>query len=172
MVKVYNDYLNKDEHKKILDVLDSDGIAWYKSSVVVDKSGDNKGVDCQLVHSVYEANNVQSEWWDLFVPLYKKLNILIFHRIKINCSFKKNKLKMLGDYHYDYQPNNVVLKEMKIAIYYVNTTNGQTFIKEDGKIIKIDCKANSLVTFPNTLEHTGSTHTDKDFRYVVNFNYI
>ena len=31
---------------------------------------------------------------------------------------------------------------------------------------------NTLITFPNTLEHTGTTHTDVPFRYVLNVNYI
>ena len=28
-----------------------------------------------------------------------------------------------------------------------------------------------MVIFPSNLEHTGTTHTDKDFRIVLNINY-
>ena len=40
------------------------------------------------------------------------------------------------------------------------------------KVKEIECEANTVVIFPNTFEHTGTTHTDKPFRYVLNLNYF
>ena len=42
---------------------------------------------------------------------------------------------------------------------------------EKGKVKKIPCVANSLVTFPNDYLHTGTTQTDEPFRYILNLNY-
>ena len=42
----------------------------------------------------------------------------------------------------------------------------------NNKIKEIDCVEITLISFPNTLEHTGTTHTDVPFRYVLNVNYI
>jgi len=58
---------------------------------------------------------------------------------------------------------------IKTSIYYFNTNNGYTLFK-DGK--KIDSVQNRLITFPSSMEHTGTTCTDQPFRLVLNMNYI
>ena len=114
------------------------------------------------------------------LPLFNTLNIQMYHRIKLNLTLKEEEEIMLGSYHHDYMGNvnandysvTAPLKELKIAIYYFNETNGETLIKENGKIKKIKCEENKLVTFSNTLEHVGMSHTDTQFRYILNINYI
>ena len=41
---------------------------------------------------------------------------------------------------------------------------------EDGT--KVPSVANTFVTFPSDIKHTGTTCTDQKFRSVINFNYI
>ena len=59
-------------------------------------------------------------------------------------------------------------KKCKTAIFYLNTNNGKTLFKNNKQIDSIE---NRVVIFPSNLEHTGTTHTDKDFRIVLNINY-
>jgi hypothetical protein len=51
----------------------------------------------------------------------------------------------------------------------MNTCNGYTLF-EDGT--KVESVANRIVTFPNSMKHTGTTTTDSEYRMVINFNYV
>ena len=60
-------------------------------------------------------------------------------------------------------------KNIKSAIYYVNSNNGYTKFKNGKKILS---KQNKLIIFDNDQPHTGSTCTDERIRVVINFNYV
>ena len=64
--------------------------------------------------------------------------------------------------------NTEKLKNMRTAIYYVNTNNGETIFK-NGK--KEKSTENKMVIFSPNLEHAGTTHTDSLTRILINFNY-
>ena len=168
MINVKKNFLSKEIHKDLFSVIQSDEFAWFHTKTLQKQ----KTNDIQFCHSLYHSNNVASNYFNTLKPLFDKLNVKIFHRVKLNVSFKDNEKRILGGYHHDLYWNNKPLEELKVAIYYFNTTNGKTLIKENNKIKEIDCVENTLITFPNTLEHTGTTHTDVPFRYVLNVNYI
>ena len=168
MINVKKNFLSKEIHKDLFSVIKSDEFAWFHTKTLQKQ----KTNDIQFCHSLYHSNNVASNYFNTLKPLFDKLNVKIFHRVKLNVSFKDNEKRILGGYHHDLYWNNKPLEELKVAIYYFNTTNGKTLIKENNKIKEIDCVENTLITFPNTLEHTGTTHTDVPFRYVLNVNYI
>lgn len=166
-IKVYKNILSNQDYKHILSEIESREVAWYKGAVLYDES------QAQFSHTIYIDHNVTSQLFDLFSPLYKKMDIKLFHRIRLNCNLQKNEQKILGGMHNDfYNSDGKPVKEVMIGIYYANNTNGKTLIEEDGNTIEIENEANSLVVFPNILRHTGTTHTDAQFRYVLNINYI
>lgn len=61
------------------------------------------------------------------------------------------------------------LSDLKTSIMYLNDNNGYTKF-EDGT--KQHSVSNTMVTFPNSIKHTGSTCTDCNCRMVLNLNYI
>ena len=83
-------------------------------------------------------------------------------RLKVNSVIKQPE-HMLHGWHKD-QPD----EDIKIAIYYLNTTNGYTLL-EDGT--KVSSVANRLVMFNNTIVHTCVSQTDVHRRVVININY-
>jgi len=62
------------------------------------------------------------------------------------------------------------VKGATTSVYYINDNNGYTVFPKLKKQIK--SKANRLVSFPVNTEHTGTTHTNKKIRLVINFNYF
>ena len=58
---------------------------------------------------------------------------------------------------------------MKTSILYMNTNDGYTKF-EDGT--KVESVANRMVTFPNSMKHTGTTTSNSEYRLVINFNYV
>ena len=82
-------------------------------------------------------------------------------RIKANLTFKTPTIEP-GPYHYDY-------KDMKTAVFYINTNNGYTEFESGVRVSSI---ANRVCIFDSNLHHRGTTHTEPDpRRIVVNFNY-
>ena len=59
-------------------------------------------------------------------------------------------------------------KDRWTSVFYYNTNNGGTEFKDEGFI---KSEANTLVTFPASLEHRSVQQTDATFRYVLNLNY-
>jgi hypothetical protein len=166
-IKIIKNVLNKQTHQKLLTTVESSNVCWFKGEPVKNTK------DIQFNHSIYAEHNVRSDLYNDFIPLYKKLGIELFHTIRLNCNIRQHTNRIFGDYHIDsYDTNNNPIKNLMVAIYYLNTTDGKTLIKENNGIKEIECVANSVVIFSNTLQHTGTTQTDKELRYVLNLNYM
>lgn len=168
MINIQKNFLDTALHSTLFNLIKGDDFGWYHTKTLQTQ----KTNDIQFCHSLYNNNNVASNYFEIFKPLFDKLEVKIFHRVKLNLTCKDTEKRILGGYHHDFYWKEKPVEELKIAIYYFNTTNGKTLIKENNEIREIDCVENTLITFPNTLEHTGMTHTDEPFRYVLNVNYI
>lgn len=170
-IKIYNNFLDAETHANLYATVQSIDIPWYKNVVVQPPLITE---DVQFVHELYANHNVCSDFYNMLTPIFDKLDMHLLHRVKLNLTLKQNKKRILGGYHQDLMNRKgAPLKELKIAIYYFNTTNGETVIKEkNGNINTVNCVENSLVTFSNELEHTAMTHTDTSFRYILNINYV
>ena len=143
------DFLNK----KILDK----HFPWYhQNSKVLDDDNEE-----QFTHLFYSDETQYSNKAYLLKPIFDKLNVKILIRAKINLTLKEDIIRPFN-YHMDFAQCNT-------AIFYLNTNNGKTLFK-DGQ--EIESVANRIVIFPSELEHTGTTHTDKKYRIVLNINYI
>ena len=63
----------------------------------------------------------------------------------------------------------VISQEQKTGIFYLNSNDGYTFFENGEKIKSVE---NRMVIFPSSLYHAGTTHTDAQYRCVVNMNWI
>ena len=119
----------------------------------------------QFSHMLYWLDSPQSTWYKEARILLDAMqpNITALMRVKANCN-PVTKEPIEHGYHTDMNQS-----ESTTSIFYLNTNNGYTKF-EDGT--KVDCVANRLVTFPNSIRHTGVTCTDKKNKIVVNINYF
>ena len=171
-IEVIKNVLDDKTHKEILSIVDGWDVPWLKGATTMNKLGE-PDKDVQFSHTIYLDHNVTSNLFNVFQPLYDILDVRLFHRIKLTCNLRKNENRILGRYHTDFNNKyNLPHEDIKIAIYYLNSTDGKTLIKENDKVVEVDCEENSVVVFPNSLQHTGTTHTNSDFRYVLNINYV
>lgn len=165
-ITTQKDFLPKEIHSYLFNLIKSAEFPWYQTPPLT-----NDKVDVQFGHSLYFNHGKASDWFDEFIPIFNQIGISAFNRIKLNLNCRETKKRIVGGYHCDFTIDNKAPKHFKTSIYYFNDTNGETLVKEKGKIKKIPCVANSLVTFPNDYLHTGTTHTDNSFRYILNLNY-
>jgi|TARA_A100000172_G_C3039196_1_gene109752 hypothetical protein len=165
MINIKNNFLEIDIFnqikKTIFDQGDQPFFPWYLQDYKVNKNDNH----VQLTHVFYFKNEINSNYFDVIKPILNKLNIKNLVKIKANVTLKQNEIKPYG-YHTDFnKPEN---EDMNTAIFYFHTTNGPTFFKDNPQV---DCIENTMVAFPASLEHTGSTHTNNLFRGVLNINW-
>jgi len=132
---------------------------YYLNSIVPPKNVK----DYQMTHIFFDDNKITSDFFNILKPILNYLKPKALVRIKTNLIHKSEKLNIHG-YHIDYN-----YKNLKTAVYYVNTNNGFTIFKKDNK--KVNSKKNRIVMFDCNKEHSGTNCTDKPFRIAINFNY-
>jgi len=133
--------------------------AWYLNLITPPKNIK----DHQMTHIFFDDNRITSDFFYILNPILDYLNPKAIVRIKANLNHKENGINIHG-YHTDFN-----YKNLKTAVYYVNTNNGFTIFKKDGK--KILSQKNKIVIFDSNEEHSGTNCTDKPFRLAINFNY-
>tara|TARA_R110002020_G_scaffold233112_1_gene444870 strand:- start:552 stop:1025 length:474 start_codon:yes stop_codon:yes gene_type:complete len=154
-MQIIDNFLEPEKFTVIQQTLMSDTFPWfYRPGSAYTKDGVS-----QLVHLFYDFLS-NSSYIGLLDPVLKKLNVLALVRIKANLTYPNKKA---GSVHTDY-----TYKNLKTAIYYLNTNDGGTKIK--GKPVK--SIANRMVIFPSSTPHTIMRHTNPNIgRFVINFNY-
>ena len=156
-MKIVDNFLNNLEFQKIKQSVLNPYFDWYYQS---SKVSDNDGGQ-QFTHIFFSEDGNMSNFFNILKPIFFKLKAKDIIRAKINLTHKKEIIKQFA-YHVDTH------KKCKTAIFYLNTNNGKTLFKDNKEITSIE---NRMVIFASNLEHTGTTHTDKDFRIVLNINY-
>ena len=90
--------------------------------------------------------------------------------LKINSNIRLPK-PYISEFHSDI---NMIVREdllskFTTSIFYVNTCNGYTELKDGTKIESV---ANRLVSFPADTRHRSVSQTDEQRRLVININYL
>lgn len=166
-IKIYDNFLNLEDHKKILERMTSQDFPWYLSPILEDDDPNlkiSKLDNVELSH-LFLGNycNYSSEI-NLIVPLIQKINPKSIIRIRAALNMKRDSKISTDAFHVDYENYNCYT-----AIYYLNTNNGYTEFKTGQKVESV---ANRFVVFDSELMHTGSFTTDEKYRALINFNYF
>ena len=166
-MKVIENVLYKDNIKKIYDIFTSK-LPWYYDGIVVgkkntfDEQESKKNNDnFMYYHLAYNKDEINSDYFNLVLPLLGKLNYKKLIRVKYN-SYTKGDRKIEHPFHTDYK------REHKVALYSLNTNNGYTEFKNGERYESIE---NTMVIFDGLTEHRSVTQTDTKLRLNININY-
>ena len=190
-INIYDDCIPMEMQNQIEKLLTDSNFPWYLSSTpnnyTVDpashsslKSNNLKIKDhIQLVHTVVVDGEIKSPHFSIINSLFEQLvnnagiGIVGFYRIKCNLQPQKthNNTEFYNTPHIDFNQAH------KVAIYYVNDSDGDTtFFKEshdEYTIIKtVEPKKGRFVVFDGRYYHAGRHPNDHDTRLVINFNFI
>lgn len=168
-VKVYDNFIDKpvfeEMRKQVMN------INWRYGGKVANDFDDGPNCeekyDWQMVHMFYKHPFEMSDQFHIINPIVQKINPIIMYRAKLNLNPCTDKIVEHG-YHQDYQPEELG-KIFTSAVYYLNTNNGYTKFEDGTTIPSVE---NRLITFPSTLNHTGSSCTDTKHRLVLNLVYV
>ena len=157
-IKIIDNFLNEDDLNNLKNQFLNYNFPWYfQEGVVFEKDG-----DFQYTHTFFNNNKINSDYFDLLKPFLSLLNIKSIVRIKLNLTTKENTIRKF-DLHTD------VPFICNTAIFYLNNNNGKTVFNNKKEIESVE---NRIVIFPSNLEHMGTTHTDTNYRMVLNLNYF
>jgi len=166
-MEIIDNFLEKEPFKKIQQTLMGKDFAWFYQKTSNYK---NDGIS-QLTHSFYNfelPNRINSPFFKMLNSVIDKLEIVALIRIKANLTYPSVEYQPM---HTDYPFKNIMS-----AIYYINSNDGGTKIKQiqlasnEDKIIQ--SKENRMVIISGDTPHAVVRHTDdKIGRIVINFNY-
>tara|TARA_R100001015_G_C4479369_1_gene60367 strand:+ start:86 stop:565 length:480 start_codon:yes stop_codon:yes gene_type:complete len=159
MIEIIDNFLEEDEFNKIRDVLMSDNFPWFYNDYITNKN--DLSHKFYFTHTFYRQPARISNWFDLWINTLQKLKCNSIIRIKANI-YPKNNKEEINKPHIDYKFKH------KGCLLYVNDNNGATYFK-DKKVIP---KANRIVLFDPSIEHSSSLCTNAKRRVTVNFNYF
>lgn len=163
-MKLYRNFLNKKDFNLLSSSLIQRWFPWHLTQVLPEKKieCDEKN-NIQFSHLFYADHQPVSQHMSLLQSLLKKIEPKAILKIKANLTIR-TKEKVAHGFHIDSNYDNTT------AILYLNNNNGET-IFENGE--KIKSKANTLITFPSKMKHTGTTNTcNEKYRMVLNLNYF
>jgi hypothetical protein len=163
MVKIEDNYLDKDYFKSLEQVFFGNHFQWYYQDTVAFKAEDKNIDNFYFVHQFYKYPRILSDRFDLLEPLLNKLRAKALVNIKINMYPKTEQIfkhNLHKDQNYD----------VKSALLYLNTCDGYTYFKEEDK--KVASVANRIAHFNSGKEHHSTTTSDQRVRITLNINYF
>lgn len=164
-MKVIDNYLSNEEASKIENAIMSVEFPWYyNKDIIYGSTGtrEEKLNNFQFTHNFYFNYAPNSSYFEIIKPILLKLRAISIIRIKSNLLTKTNEV-----IEYENHKDNNNTDNYKIAIYYVNTCNGYTKIKNK----KIFSKKNRILLFDGKEKHLGTSCTDQNRRVIININY-
>mgnify|MGYP003678186823 FL=1 len=172
-MKIIKNALPKEEFLKIQNLLESDEIPWYYNKEQVEKKdvkqlydGYTSDNESYFSHQFYSNDMPSSSFYTNILPLINFIKPISLINVRANLNVNKNRINFSG-WHRDMYRNNKF--NHNTAIFYINTNNGYTELKNNRKINSED---NKLLIFDSKELHRAHQQTDTDRRVVINLNYF
>ena len=170
-VSIQDDFLSEENFNALRDLISSEDFPWFfHSKLDYDDYAEGPPEPGFFVHNAYKDNSPNSPFYNShFLPILQALDVASLLRIKVNLNPRLPEAYS-GMFHVDNNsfPEHIVAKCLA-SIFYINTCNGYTELKDGTKIESV---ANRVVSFPLNTEHRTVTQTDEQTRLLINFNYI
>ena len=158
--KVIDDFLPIQVFQDIKSSIINNEFPWYYQEQVT--GVDDKESTFYFTHIFYNNFAQNSTWYENIRPLVKRLELTKLIRVKGNF-YPNLGIPIENEPHVDYKFEN------KAAVFYLNTNNGYTILKDGTKIESIE---NRILFFNGNEIHTSTHCTDKKYRANINFNYL
>ena len=161
MIDIKDNFIDEKTNNNLFKFVLNSEFGWYfQDGVVLKKDG-----NYMFSHTFYNpTNKINSSHFYVIENIFlKRLPIKKLLRVKLNF-YPRSEIKFVHGFHTDFREDH------KVALYYLNTNNGQT-VFENKDIDGVDSVAQRMVVFNGNLRHSSTTCTDKEFRITLNIDY-
>ena len=162
---VVDDFLSEEDYKNIRDVMSGNEFPWYLQDIV---TGDGKDdpLEAFFTHYMYSGLvaplGIRSNFYDLCLPMIKKIGSAIIVRIKANCYPRTESLRT-HRIHVDHPfPHETCLLSL-------SSNDGYTLLETGEKIKSVENRA--LFT-KDSLPHASTNCTNLNCRINLNITFI
>ena len=160
-MKIIDNILDKEELSKLKNLYTSNEFPWHYQAGI--DSTKTKRNDFFFYHMLYDQNVPKSNLFGSIIPIFNKLDkVKSLVRVKANLYTRTNTIEHHAD-HIDFP------WEHRVALFYVNSNNGLTVLKDGTKVESIE---NRLLLFNGYEKHHSTSCTDSRTRININFNYF
>lgn len=159
--KVKKNFLKKSLAKEIYKLMSSNNFAWFYMDNIA-KRDDNKRF--HFTHMLVKDSQINSPHFDFIArPLIDLIPSKKFEVIRVKCNlFVRENKNYESDLHVDdHDPH-------KVLLYYVNSNNGYTSLKDKVKIPSVE---NSALFMDGGIPHRAVSQTDTKIRMNINIVY-
>ena len=158
--KVIKNFLDKDKFIKIKDIVTGEDFPWFHKS-------NNEIEGGYFSHALFHNNDVNSTFNKILTSdIYEVLNPVAVIGARANLLLSSLFCGRKSKWHTDYDNNNFT------AIYYLNSTDGGTEVKDNNDIKFIKAEENKLLVMKGHVLHRALPSPDVEKRYILNFNYF
>ena len=168
--EIIDDYLPEDQYNQLRKYFLGPDCYWYFC-------GNYGGGYPQMEHVFYNElvgpqryahTDTVSDGINALSPILATFNYACLVRIRAILNWRTDTSTMeQRDWHVD------VPFDCTTAIYYLHDSDGKTIFKDgDKEPLECETKANRLVKFPSSYEHSVTPFTTPNMRSVINFNFI
>lgn len=175
-MKVIDNCISKELQDKIEKYFLENTFPWFYQANSLEKNQPKKYKietkntfnESQFTHVFVDKGKINSSHINIIIELLKALKIETSEilRCKANFKLKTTSKKLHNIFHVD-SPN-----PHKVLIYYINDSDGDTYIKLDKSIKKIKPKKGRVLTFDGQIMHAAN-HPKKNYkRLILNFNML
>jgi len=175
MIKIIDDFITKYEQDQVEEILLSDTFPWYAqmNSVDLDEK-DFKEIHHyydgpQLTHTFFNNGDINSSAYDSVKKMFHLDDLGTIIRCKANLKYNVvgSSIDTYNKPHYD------SVEDHKVAIYYVNESDGDTWIFDENEKVKerISPKKGRMIFFDGKHLHAASHPIKTKQRCVINIDY-
>ena len=175
-MKVIDNKVSKSLQNKIEKYLLQTNFPWYyeakslakwvpkKFKIETKDSFDN----FQFFHKFVENSKINSPHTNIIMDLLDELDMggIPILRCKANLKFKTQTNKKHNVFHIDNSSPH------KVMIYYVNNSDGDTFLKIGKSTKKISPKKGRVLCFDGSIMHAANHPRKTNKRLIINFNVL
>lgn len=158
---IKDDFISNKDLTKIVDVITGVDFPWYFQEKI-NTNHSKTDTSFYFTHLLFVNNKVNSDAFNLFLPIIDKLDIESLIRIKLNC-YPRTDILQENKSHKDYEYTH------KGFIFYFNTCDGYTKLSNN---VKIQSISNRGLFFDPTIPHQSTTCTNAKARFNMNINYF
>ena len=175
-MKVIDNKVSKTLQNKIEEYFLHDNFPWYynnnslgkhvpKKYKTVTKDSFN---EFQLTHKFVDEGRVNSPHTNIIMNLLNELDMegTPILRCKANLKFRTNSRKKHNIFHMDHKDPH------KVMIYYVNDSDGDTFLKIGKSIKRVSPKKGRVLCFDGKTMHAANHPRKTNKRLIINFNLL
>ena len=170
-IKIIDNFLEESYFIFLKNSIINNSFPWYFNDSIANENKENCNYELDnfyFTHNFYNNNLQNSTYFENFKNFLEILNVFSLIRCQANLYHRTEK-KIFHDWHKDCF--NSVNPNWTTAVYYLNSNNGNTILKNNEEDFFVDSIENRIVIFNSNTFHRSTTCTDKKYRCVINFNY-